>query len=93
MSNLSGTLSRQARHEEAVAIQEEVPRGLRFQLPPDHPDVVDAVGWLAYTTAQHNKLEEAEKLQHQLLEGHMARLGATHLWIVRVSIGEGVTIL
>jgi tetratricopeptide (TPR) repeat protein len=79
MSNLSGTLSRQARYEEAVTIQEEVLRGLRSQLPPDHPDIAEAVAWLAYFIAQHNKLEEAEKLQHQLLQDQTARLGATHL--------------
>ena len=66
MGNLANTYSDLGRHDEALALQEEVLAAYRAVFPPDHPKVLRVMGNLANTYSDLGRHEEAQVLRDEI---------------------------
>jgi len=79
----ASALSALGRHEEALALKEEVLAAYREAFPPDHPDVLLAMGNLANTYSALGRHVEALALQEEVLAAYREAFPPDHpdvLW-------------
>ena len=67
MANLSCTLGKLGKHEEAEAMEREVLAARQEVLGPRHPDTLGAMNNLAITLGRLGKRAEAEAMEREVL--------------------------
>lgn len=85
-------LTRQEKYSAAEKLHRAVLQWREKSLPPNHPQILEALNGLAVTLEKQNKLDEAEALHRRTLEHRQNLFSRGHIAILRSTLNLGVTL-